>query len=157
MDNFLPTIILRHRKENLKKCSLRGLERSPHFKFYTYPLNEPLPCLHYVTLDLEAEPLSRKDRDLGLLIIDGTWKYAKKMVTTLEDCQSLIKRSIPREFVTAYPRKQTDCPDPERGLASIEAIYIAYRILQRDPSQLLDNYYWKNQFLLINEKAFSNY
>jgi pre-rRNA-processing protein TSR3 len=35
-------------------------------------------------------------------------------------------------------------------LASIEAIYIAYWILGRDVTGLLDNYHWKDLFLQKN-------
>jgi pre-rRNA-processing protein TSR3 len=31
------TIILRHARENLKKCSLKGLEKRSDFRFFTYP------------------------------------------------------------------------------------------------------------------------
>ena len=52
MAPFLPTIILRHRKENLKKCSLRGLETHKDLKFYTYPQHMPENLTGYVMLHL---------------------------------------------------------------------------------------------------------
>jgi pre-rRNA-processing protein TSR3 len=150
-----PTVILRHRRENLKKCSLRGLESKDHFLFFTYPKNS-LPNLDgYIQLELNALPLSKKDSVYGVFLIDGTWSLAKTMSKSVK--QQLIKRSLPSELKTAYPRRQTECDDPERGLASIEALYATYIILGKDTTGLLDNYYWKDNFLKINRDIFENF
>jgi len=144
---FPPTTILRHRRENLKKCSLRGLEPRADFRFFTYP-GDPLPDLSgYVLLTLGAPELSEQDAGRGLFLIDGTWRYAAKMAAAIPK-ENLELRSLPAALRTAYPRQQNDCPDPERGLASIEALFAAYKILGRDTAGLLDNYYWKDHFLL---------
>ena len=148
--NFPPTVVLRHRRENLKKCSLRGLESREDFRFFTYPKQE-LPHLeNYVLLTLDAPELSEKDDDCGLLILDGTWRYAEKMYQQVTGKQEFIRRSLPKGWKTAYPRRQEDCPDPEQGLASVEAIYAAYSVLGRDTAGLLDYYYWKENFLNKN-------
>ena len=150
MKDFLPTIILRHRKENLKKCSLSGLEDREDFLFYTYP-KDTLPLLsNYIFLHMDGPCLSSKDSEKGLILLDSTWKYAERMEKTLPS--RITKRSIPNEFTTAYPRKQEDCTDPKRGLASIEALYIAYLALGRSPEGLLEKYYWKEKFLEINQQ-----
>jgi pre-rRNA-processing protein TSR3 len=149
MQSFPPTIVLRHRRENLNKCSLRGLETRPDFIFYRYP-NPSLPPLDgYILLALDAPPLTQEDAKHGLFILDATWRYAAKMKQSVATVPGLIERSIPQGFITAYPRRQDDCPDPERGLASIEAIYIAYSILGRSTDGLLDGYHWKEQFLQL--------
>ncbi len=155
MDSTLPTCIIRHRRENLKKCSLRGLEGKKDFVFFLYPdcvqTATLLPDLsRYVVLDLEGEELSTKDSDCGLVLIDATWRLAGKMTKELHFLHHLPKRAIPQGFQTAYPRRQLDCKNPEAGLASIEALYIAHTIVRRDCSLLLDNYYWKNEFLQKN-------
>lgn len=151
MQSLPPTIILRHRKENLKKCSLRGLEGREDFQFYTYP-KDPIPDLEgYILLDLDAEPLSAEDADKGLFILDGTWRYAEKMYQNTPGLEHLIRRSIPKHYKTVYPRKQEDCPNPSRGLASVEAIYIAYHLMGRETTGILDHYYWKDAFLTIND------
>jgi len=143
-----PTVILRHRRENLKKCSLRGLEGKSGFIFYTYPV-DPLPDLtDYLLLKVGAPPLTEEDKDRGLFLIDGTWRLAQIMEKQLP--QKLEARSLPPGYKTAYPRKQTHCPDPESGLSSLEAIYVAHRILGRAADQLLDSYYWSELFLTIN-------
>lgn len=151
MQPFPPTVVIRHRLENLKKCSLRGLEIRPDFLFVTYPYLSLPPLEGYVVLDLNAPPLSIADAGSGLLLIDATWRYAAKISAAPELQSGYRRRSLPSGFRTAYPRRQNDCPDPERGLASIEALYLAYLILERDPAGLLDHYYWKELFLQTNQ------
>lgn len=142
---FSPTIILRHRRENLKKCSLRGLETREDMRFYTYPNNALPPLRGYLMLDFEAPVLTRADQAHGLFLIDATWKYAEVMARQIKE--PILKRSLPKHYRTAYPRRQDDCSDPTRGLATVEALYIAYQILGRDTSGLLENYHWKDEFL----------
>jgi rRNA small subunit aminocarboxypropyltransferase len=182
---FPPTFILRHRKENLKKCSLKGLEQRTDMHFFTYP-QDTLPDLSsHLLLTIDAPPLTANDSMYGIFLIDGTWKLAETMFRqlyctrsgcvnfdsvrqskiearqnsyTLTGCsiakpQHFQVRSLPAHFQTAYPRRQNDCSDPTRGLASVEALFIAYKILNRESQGLLDNYYWKDAFLKKNETA----
>lgn len=153
--NSLNTIIIRHRKENLKKCSLRGLESRSDISFYTYPLTTFPDFSSHILLTLDAPILSSEDTS-PLLIIDGTWKYAQKMIDNLP-LHLLIKRSLPTEIKTAYPRRQADCPEPERGLASVEALFAAYFVSGKNTQGLLDHYYWKSHFLEKNEFFFNSY
>jgi pre-rRNA-processing protein TSR3 len=156
------TIILRHRKENLKKCSLRGLETREDFEFFSYPNDlasfnkQDLTGFIYLTMNADTELSSDDSSAKGLFLIDATWKYAKIMESQI-DLSKVICRKLPSHFKTAYPRKNTLCNEPESGLASVEAIYIAHRIMNIESNQknpliegLLDNYYWKEQFLQIN-------
>lgn len=145
-----PTIIIRHRKENLKKCSLKGLEKREDILFYSYPLKKDLPDLSdYFLLDMNGKELKKEDQNKKILLIDSTWKYSDKILKILPD--NIEKRSLPKNYISAYPRKQTMCLDPKRGLASIEALYLAYLITKRDVKGLLNNYYWKDKFLEINK------
>jgi len=155
MLQFPPTLILRHRKENLNKCSLSGLETREDFKFFTYPKDFLPPLDDYILLTLGAPPLSEKDSAFGLFLIDATWRYAGIILNNTPSLKCL-QRSLPADLRTAYPRQQTGCPDPEVGLASIEALYAAYVILGRNTDGLLDNYYWKKQFLQKNS-LFKNF
>ncbi|MDH3585102.1 MAG: hypothetical protein OER86_12900, partial [Phycisphaerae bacterium] len=59
-------------------------------------------------------------------------------------------RTLPAGLTTAYPRQQTACPDPQRGLASIEALYVARFILGQPANHLLDGYRWAGPFLERN-------
>ncbi|MBT3393815.1 MAG: DTW domain-containing protein [Waddliaceae bacterium] len=152
MPSFPPTIILRHRKENLKKCSLRGLEERDDMLFFRYPIPDfgDIDFNKYVLLSLDGEELSEKDGDKGVVLIDGTWRYAQKMVENTTEFRDIPRRRLPEGYTTAYPRCQTECPDPEAGLASVEALYVAYSILGRDTTGILDNYHWKKAFLKKN-------
>ncbi len=145
----MKTVILRHRRENLKKCSLRGLEGREDLQFYTYPVHTLPDYSNYLLLKVGAPPLTREDCNRGLFLIDGTWRLAQVMEKQLP--WKLEARSLPPGYQTAYPRRQTDCPDPKSGLSSIEALYIAHLILGRPTANLLDTYHWKELFLQIND------
>lgn len=142
------TLILRHRRENLNKCSLSGLEARADLRFYTYP-SDPLPdCSSYLLLKVGAPILTPADASRGIFLLDGTWRLAEKMEKQLR--LPLEARSLPTCFRTAYPRRQTGCPDAEAGLASIEALYIAHWILGRPLDGLLAHYHWRDAFIELN-------
>lgn len=151
MSPFPPTAVLRHRKENLKKCSLRGLEERSDLVFYQYP-RDTLPCFsNYIFLTIKAPVLTREDASKGLFIVDATWRLADKIQKNEQEILKMQRRSIPPIFRTAYPRCQRDCIDSSRGLASVEAIHIAYKMLGRSTEGLLDCYYWKEIFFQNNQ------
>lgn len=151
--DFPKTVVWRHRRENLKKCSLRGLEGRSDLIFLRYPNQSPADVLDgglhpAIVLQLDAPPLTPADSVYPLLLIDGTWRYADVMRRRAEqEMQQLIPRSLPSTWTTAYPRRQEDCCDPTKGLASVEALFAAYTILGRDTTGLLDHYHWKEAFL----------
>lgn len=148
--DFPPTIILRHKRENLRKCSLYGLESRQDMIFLTYP-KDPLPDLtNYIILSFQGPVLSTEDSHRGIFLIDGTWRYAAQMLKKLPVSVKDMHRSLPTYLQTAYPRRQTDCPYPNQGLASIEALYSAYELLGREASTILDRYYWKDLYLRQN-------
>lgn len=155
MNSYPKTLILRHRRENLKKCSLRGLEPREDMLFFTYPKDLLPPLNNTILLTLDAPEISPKDSPHSLLLIDGTWRYSEVMYEQLQKPHLFEKRSLPAGLRTAYPRKQDDCLDPERGLASIEALFAAYLLLGRDTKGLLDFYHWKDLFLEKNRQFFS--
>ena len=153
-----PAIVWRHRRENRKKCSLRGLESHPDFAFTTYP--SPLPPLppHTLLLAVDAPPPLQNDETFSaLLVLDGTWTYAARMKKALPPTPPLIERSLPPDFVTAYPRCQNDCPLPSSGLATVEAIYLAYRIMGWEVDDILAHYYWRDAFLEKNAQTLQEY
>ena len=53
-------------------------------------------------------------------------------------------------YRTAYPRVSKRGSDPDNGLASIEALYLAYHILGRPTDELLDSYRWAAEFVALN-------
>lgn len=139
MGRKISTIIWRHRKERLSKCSLHGLEGREEIQFFSYP-DEKLPEMEgFVLLAPDGDPLQSAE---GILLLDGTWRYAAKMEAA---APNLPHRSLPG-WKTAYPRRQ----DEKAGLASVEALFAAYHILGWDEGGLLDHYHWKERFLEIN-------
>lgn len=156
MQSFPPTFILRHRRENLRKCSLSGLEERDDMVFFTYPYSKLPDLKNYCLLVMEGAPeLTIDDKNCGIFILDSTWRYLPNMMKTVEGSGIINKRTLPGGFKTAYPRRQEDCSDPTRGLSSIEALFIAYHILGRDTANLLKKYHWKEQFIKSNELLLS--
>lgn len=147
---YQPTLIIRHRRENKKKCTLQPIIHRTDCQFLRYPSCKlPNTDSHFL-LSFDGPALSEKDQHLGIILLDGTWKRAACMYTQLFKGRQIEKRSLPQHFVTAYPRRQLDCDDPDRGLASIEALYLAYKLLGREDESLLNGYHWKEQFLQNN-------
>ena len=155
-------IIIRHKKENRKKCSLRHIEqkKDPHILFYTYPNDFVAKKVDIppqgMLLHIQGNVLEQGQRG-PIILLDGTWRYSEKMYKMVPELHSLCTFSLPSEWRTAYPRRQEDCVDPSRGLASIEALFIACFITGRCTRGLLDGYYWKDQFLEINKSLISTY
>lgn len=146
MPDLPPTIIVVHPKERRSKCTVEPLRGRPEFEFWKYPRVDLGRLDGYVQLGLDGEALSPVDADRGLLVLDGTWKLAAGMQ---DDFAALPVRTLP-PWKTAYPRVSKIFDDPAAGLATIEAIFLAYQILGRDTTGLLDAYYWRDEFLRLN-------
>jgi pre-rRNA-processing protein TSR3 len=140
------TIIVVHPRERRAKCTVQPLRNRPGFKFFKHP-RFPAELNGYVRLGLGGPVLSDSDRDCGLLVLDGTWRWVEPMERL---AASLPVRSLP-PLATAYPRSSKVSDNPEGGLATIEAIYAAYRLLRRDVTGLLDHYHWGDQFVELNQ------
>ena len=146
--------VVRHRKENLKKCSLKGLENRNDIAFITYPCKSKMMLPPAILLTLESNTeLTVADSHYPIVLLDGTWKLAKKMEDALP-LSHLIKRRLPPCCRTAYPRRQTGCALPLLGLASVEALAVAYYLLGKEFEPLLEHYYWKEDFLSLNYHVF---
>jgi len=143
---FPPTIIVRHPNENPRKCSILPLRGRPDLVFLRYPLTEPPRLENYVRLAAEGPELSPADAAHGLLLLDGSWRWAESMT---RDFQDVPPRSL-RGYQTAYPRVSKLGTDPGNGLASVEALFLAYHILGRPTIGLLDHYRWAVEFLQMN-------
>lgn len=157
MQDIPQAVILQHARENIKKCTLTPLRYKKEVHFYTYPSDLLKLKNHhpFVLLDFEGPVLSPPDSQWPILLIDATWRYAKKMKKALPSELVWVARSLPSSFSTAYPRKQTDCLNPDRGLASVEALYLAYYLMGYRVEELLQDYYWKDLFLERNKALLS--
>ena len=143
---FPPTIIVVHPKERRSKCSVEPLRGRDDFEFVKFPDPVTIPLDGYVRLGIGGEVLSDADAAAGLFVLDGTWKLAEKMEPTYSH---LPVRSLP-PVKTAYPRTSKIFDDPSGGLATVEAVYAALRIMGRSVDGLLDDYHWKSEFLELN-------
>jgi pre-rRNA-processing protein TSR3 len=151
MNEVPPTIIVRHSHENPRKCTILPLRGRPDIVLLGYPVKE-MPDLHgYVRLAAEGPELSSADVASGLLLLDGSWRWAGAMTRDFEHIQP---RSL-KGWRTAYPRVSKLGTDPENGLASVEALFAAYHILGRDTAGLLEHYRWAYAFLRLNSQEYS--
>ena len=141
-----PTIIVVHPRERRSKCTVEPLRDRDGYIFHTFPERGPEPLDNYVRLGFGGPLLSDADGDRGLLVLDATWRLVERMENVYHE---VPVRSLPA-CETAYPRKSKNFPDPGGGLATIEAVYLACRILDRDTTGLLDDYYWADEFLRLN-------
>ena len=146
MLNYPITIIVRHPRENPRKCSVLPLKGRADVQFLPYPTNEMPSFEGYIRLAADGPELSDADRTCGILLLDGSWRAAVKMTMQFE---AVPPRSL-HGWNTAYPRVSKLGTDPDNGLASIEALYIALHILDRPTEGLLDHYHWARQFLELN-------
>jgi hypothetical protein len=64
---------------------------------------------------------------------------------------------IPEGFTTAYARRNKEGKDPDAGLATIEALFIAAAFLGFWDESLLEKYYFKSEFLKGNEALWRKY
>ena len=137
------TVVIRHKKENFKKCSLTPLVGRPEILFL---ISQDLEYdgTGHIVLTVDAPILSAQDQGT-LLLLDATWR----LLPQLESCVTgaPIYRSLPRDIMTAYPRKSPDGSDPSNGLASVEALFIARLLMGDRDETLLDDYYWRDEFL----------
>ena len=142
---FPPTVIVVHPRERRAKCSVRPLRGRPDFAFCNFP-RMPYDLTGYVRLGMGGPVLDERDADRGLLVLDGTWRHVEPMQRAHV---AISIRSLP-PLQTAYPRTSKVRSDPDGGLATIEAVYAAYRLLGRNTSGLLDHYHWAQEFVEQN-------
>jgi ribosome biogenesis protein Tsr3 len=143
------TVIVRHTHENPRKCSVLPLRGRPDVIFLTHPVKDRPLLDGYVRLAAEGPPLSPADAEKGILLLDGSWRWAAAMTRDFLDVPA---RSL-HGWRTAYPRVSKRGTDPDNGLASIEALFVAYHLLGRPTAGLLDHYYWAEEFLRMNRLA----
>ena len=148
MLEFPPTIIVVHPKERRKKCTAEPLRGQTGFVFWKFPKVSADPLEDYVRLGFGGPLLSSDDAERGLLILDGTWRWTEVMQRSFN---RLPVRSLPA-WKTAFPRISRTFEDPQGGLATIEAIFAAYRILGRETGSLLADYVWADEFLERNRE-----
>src|SRR5262249_21987396 len=126
--------------------SVLPLRGRPDILFLNYPVRHRPPLEGYIRLSADGPPLTAEDAGRGLLLLDGSWRWAAAMTRDFADIEP---RSL-SGWRTAYPRVSKQGTDPDNGLASIEALFLAYRLLGRPTDGLLDHYRWGAEFLRLN-------
>jgi pre-rRNA-processing protein TSR3 len=143
---FPTTVIVRNPRENPRKCSILPLRDRADLIFLAHPVRKPPPLAGYIRLAAEGPELSRDDAACGLLFLDGSWRRTDSMA---RDYVDVPPRSL-HGYRTAYPRVSRLGTDPENGLATVEALFLAYHILGRPTAGLLEHYRWAEEFLQLN-------
>jgi len=140
-------LILRDPRESVQKCSLTPLRGREDVEFLKYDPNKRYDAGGRVLLHHEGELLTEADAGAGLFLVDSSWRRLPKLLDRVDGRP--IRRRLP-DLLTAYPRKSQIFQDPERGLASIEALYAAMHILSGPRPDLLEGYPWAEEFLRLN-------
>jgi pre-rRNA-processing protein TSR3 len=137
--------VIRHSKERLTKCSLQPVIGRDDLCFYTARGDFCLNADGMILLGVGAPELTSADAGCPILLLDSTWRLLPELERRV--IGSPIRRSLPVGIRTAYPRVSKTGKDPDCGLASIEALYCALKIIGFDDHSLLADYYWKDAFL----------
>lgn len=138
------TTILRHPSENLAKCTVEPLRGRPDLEFITAEGAAVVRGEGRILLEVGAPVLGPGDIGRGLILLDGNWKHVPRLRSRVTG--ATLPRSLP-PVPTAYPRRNAEGADPSEGLATVEALYLALRLLGRDDPSLLDGYRWREEFL----------
>ena len=138
------TRIIRHWKERRSKCSLTPLEGREDLEFIRARPEGIYAVAGCTILGLDAPVLSEADGGRPLVLLDSTWRLLPDLECRLSG--RVARRSLPA-VKTAYPRVSKVSEDPLGGLASVEALYLAHRLLGVRDDSLLAGYYWREQFL----------
>jgi pre-rRNA-processing protein TSR3 len=141
----IPTTVIRHHKERISKCSLRFLHDRPEITFLKAKPGFTFDATGFTLLAVDGDELSLADAGRPFLLLDSTWRWLPQLMACVRG--EPVRRSLPASVRTAYPRSSKLFDDPERGLASVEALYLARRLCGDDDDSLLDGYHWKQEFL----------
>lgn len=144
---MIDVLIVRDPRESLAKCSLTPLRGLPGIRFVSYDPDRRVEVGGRVLLHPDGEPIGPADRGQPLLLVDCAWRRLPTLLSTLDG--PCVRRRLP-PLATAYPRRSKTFEDPERGLASVEALYAALVLLGDRRPELLAGYRWASEFLALN-------
>lgn len=139
--------VIRHPRENLKKCSLRHLHGHPNFEFFTAVDGFSFDATGYTLLEIDAPTISPADADRPVLLLDSTWHLLPKIRRKVYG--DFVPRALPPNILTAYPRVSKMHQDPH-GLATVEALYAALQMMGTPDREILNGYLFGEKFLSIN-------
>ena len=139
--------VIRHPRENLKKCSLRHLHGRADFEFFKATENFLFDAGGFILLEIGAPPITPADGGKPILLLDSTWFLLPRIRAKIFG--DFISRSLPPTVKTAYPRVSKMHSDPD-GLATVEALYAALKAIGDPDRSILDGYHFAEKFLEIN-------
>lgn len=149
MDPF--ATILVHYKERRSKCTLEPLRSHPGLAFIDFEPEARVSAEGHVVLAVDAPVITPADAGRPLMLLDATWRLLPALQRSLQG--DFVARSLPANLRTAYPRRSKLEPDPEAGLASVEALHAALALLGHRDDTLLDAYRWRDRFLRLCREA----
>ena len=144
---MIDVLVWRDPREARVKCSLTPVAGLPGVRIVEVHGRGRLDAGERILLAPEGQELTAADRGMGLLLIDCAWRKVGSLLRRVDG--DLHARRLPR-LVTAYPRKSKTYPDPEEGLASVEALFAATLILGEPRFDFLAGYRWREEFLGTN-------
>ena len=131
---MIDILIVRDPRESARKCSLTPLRGMAGIRFVAYDPERRVDAGRRVLLHADGELLGVRDRGTPLLLVDCAWRRVPQVLATIDG--ELMPRRLP-ELATAYPRASKLFEDPERGLASVEALYAALALLGERREEVL--------------------
>jgi pre-rRNA-processing protein TSR3 len=140
-------LIVHDPREPAGKCSLTPLRGMAGVRFVPARGGDRIDVGRRVWLHPDGGELDPGDLGRGLLLLDCTWRRLPKLARCIDG--EPVRRRLPK-LVTAYPRRSKLWPDPEDGLASVEALYAALALLGAPRPELLASYRWADAFLEAN-------
>lgn len=103
-------VVIRHPRENLKKCSLRHLHGRPNFEFLAASDGFSFDASGFTLLEIGAPEMSPADADRPVLLLDSTWHLLPRIRNKVFG--NFVSRSLPPSIKTAYPRVSKMHSDP---------------------------------------------
>lgn len=152
------------RTESPKKCSILPLEYRSDFRIVRFDRRRAIvPLTGNLLLHPEGIPLDPALADgfggadsIVLSAVDCNWKRLENVLGRIGGPQPPRVR-IPDGFQTAYLRRNKQNLDPESGLATIEALFIASAFLGVWDESLLKEYPMAAEFLRRNAELFASH
>ena len=145
--------------EKPNKCTILPLINRSDFKIYRPGRNQVIgPLSGDLLLHPDGELLHEMKIDdvKRLSVIDSNWKLLPMLLGRVALPLPKLAR-IPDGFLTAYPRRSKLNTDPDGGLATIEAIFIAAAFFGVWDETLFNKYHFGKEFLTINADTFARF
>jgi|GEM_PF-400576 len=155
---MLYEVIIDH-SESANKCSVAPLTFRTDFRFTRVRANNPLgPMQCELMLHHAGESVLewRGKNVKGIGVIDCNWKRLPTIQSRVVAPHASFVR-IPEGFVTAYPRTSKRGTDPDKGLATIEAIFTAAALIGHIDPTLFERYQFGKRYLELNAEAFHSF